>query len=292
VSRGKASQAKIAPVALATAVLLLTSLMGTVLVDVPAAQGAPLGKAYVLRKPVKVPHEEIPVMLAGDSVAESLGWGLEVGASQWHVDVEDVALVGCGVTRLSPVYYYYKDIPRLEPLESYCQRWPQIYEEDVRNFDPAIAVLLVGRWEVLNAIHDGHWVHIGQAWYDSYLERQLEEAVQILSRDGAQVVLLTAPYYHTGIKTPSGQEIPEDHRWRVRFFNALLKKVAAKYRGVVHVWNFNREVDPQGRFQAEIDGVFVRRADGVHMTIAGGIWLQSWFYPKVLALARQVGYRY
>jgi hypothetical protein len=236
VSRGKASQASIGPVALLIAVLFLASLMGTVLVDVPAAQGAPRGKAYVLQKPLKVPQEEIPVMLTGDSVAETLGWGLEVGASQWHVDLEDVALIGCGVTRLSPVYYYNNDIPRLVPLEPYCQRWPQIY--------------------------------------------------------GAQVVLLTAPYYHTGIKTPDGQEVPEDHRWRVRFFNALLEEVAAKYAGVVHVWNFNREVDPQGRFQAEIDGVFVRRTDGVHMTLAGGIWLQSWFYPKILALARQVGYRY
>ena len=45
--------------------------------------------------------------------------------------------------------------------------------------------------------------------------------------------------------------------------------------------NLNKKLDPHGHFQLAIDGVTVRWNDGVHISKAGGEWLQPFILPTV-----------
>ncbi len=51
------------------------------------------------------------------------------------------------------------------------------------------------------------------------------------------------------------------------------------------VFDLNKALDPDGRFQPVIDGVTVRWADGIHISQAGGVWLQ----PAILPFVAQQG---
>ncbi len=233
----------------------------------------------------------VHMLLAGGSEAETLGWGLTVDGPKWGVDMKDYALVGCGVTRATPIDYG----GVRSPTQPYCQDWPQTYAHDVAVFHPKVSLLLVGRWESADAYWDGHWTDIEHPGYAAYVASQLELAVKVLSAGGAKVALLTAPY--TAWKTepfePPGTEcspgcnrhFSENDPNRINRFNQILAGVAAKFPGTATLIDFGAHVDPGGKYSEYIDGVQVRDADGIHFTIpAGGEWVAPWLYPKLLAM--------
>jgi hypothetical protein len=104
-----------------------------------------------------------------------------------------------------------------------------------------------------------------------------------LSSTGARVVLATSPYTSSG-ETLAGRQWPEDAPWRVREFNAMLRHVTATHSATVSVLDLNKILDPDGHYQAVIDGVTVRSADGVHFTWAGDFWMAPQILPPLRAL--------
>jgi hypothetical protein len=56
----------------------------------------------------------------------------------------------------------------------------------------------------------------------------------------------------------------------------------------VTLLDLNRKLDPHGQFQEVLDGVTVRWADGVHISRAGGEWLQPFILPTVGRLGLSV----
>ncbi len=246
----------------------------------------------VSRIKVPVPHPLVRVLLAGDSVAESMERGLSVGAYKYNVAMVNVALIGCGVTRANTVFYG----GVITPTEPYCQEWPSTYSRTVQRFKPNVSVLLVGQLEVANALWHGHWTSIDHPGYAAYIAQQLTEAVKVLSSGGAKVVLLTAPYYasktepllpqRTRSCSPAcNRYFPEDSPQRVNRYNQILRQVALQYPKVATVVNLNAEVDPAGHFTGTIDGVQIRGPGGIHFTVpAGGEWLRPYLLPKFTAL--------
>jgi hypothetical protein len=275
--------ARLAKDPLPGAVMLATLLVAALLVTGDLGAGAPPASA----------SRDTRILLAGDSVAETLGWGLSVEAPRYGVRFRDVALIGCGVTRATPIDY--GGVPF--PTEPYCQTWPQTYAKAVASFRPQVAALLVGRWEVANAYWDGHWTDIDNPGYSAYIASELALAIRILSSKGAKVALLTAPFYAyktepfepLGAKSCSpgcNRHFPEDDPGRIVRFNRILREVASSFPGVATVIPLGAHVDPQGHFQETIDGVQVRDADGIHFSVpAGGEWVAPWLYPRLLSLA-------
>jgi hypothetical protein len=70
----------------------------------------------------------------------------------------------------------------------------------------------------------------------------------------------------------------------VNAYNRLLARVAAAHRGVVTLVDLNRILDPAGHYTMTVGGVRVRYYDGVHISIAGGLWLQSRLLPEMARL--------
>jgi hypothetical protein len=83
-------------------------------------------------------------------------------------------------------------------------------------------LLLVGRWETMDRLHDGQWTHIGDPSFDAYLSGQLQQAFTVLGATGARLVVATEPYNRRG-EQPDGSLYPEDQPDRVTRWNALLR---------------------------------------------------------------------
>ena len=220
--------------------------------------------------------DPIRFLMLGDSLAASLDVGLaKQSAPNYGVDLIDESVLGCDLDDLPAIVDGNLDQP-----ESACRSWRTLWAGQVARYRPDVVGLLVGRWDITNHVDDGHIVHIGQPAWNAHLTDELDQAVSILSAHGARVVLFTMPYVDPP-PPPDGATYPENSSARVDEFNAIIRAVAARHRTVATVFDLNTVLDPHGRFQAVIDGITVRWADGIHISLPGGVWLQSSILPSV-----------
>jgi lysophospholipase L1-like esterase len=154
----------------------------------------------------------------------------------------------------------------------------------VNTDDPDVSVILLNRWELMDARLGGTYQHVGQPQFDAYLMKQLDQAVSIASSRGAHVVLLTGAYTHRS-ERPDGSLYDEDKPARVDAWNALLRQEVARHPGTTTVLDLGRLVCPNGTFTWNVGGVPVR-SDGLHFTPAGVQQIIApWLLPKLANIA-------
>ncbi len=217
--------------------------------------------------------------LVGDSLAVTVGIGLEVDSvHRYGVQLIDKAVLGCDLDNLPTISTTNGEV---DNPESVCRTWPTLWAHQMATFHPEVTGLLMGRWDILDHVYQGHLVNITQpAWYQ-HNKDEIEHAVDVLSSGGAHVLLFTMPYIDPINESIGGTLSPEDSPARVQDFNNILTQVAARHPGVVSVVDLNRILDPHGQFQSTIDGITVRWADGIHVSEAGGEWLQPILLPPI-----------
>lgn len=75
---------------------------------------------------------------------------------------------------------------------------------------------------------------------------------------------------------------------RVNDWNRLVRQVAARHAKSVTLIDLNRMLDPNGHYAMTVDRVAMRWPDdGIHISTAGGEWLQ----PRLLPELGQLGLR-
>ena len=94
--------------------------------------------------------------------------------------------------------------------------------------------------------------------------------MDIFTAHRAKVVLFTMPYVDPSQEAADGQPFMENDPTRMDAFNRILRQVAKERSSVVTLVDLNKLLDPDGHFQAVIDGVTVRTTDGIHITEPGG----------------------
>lgn len=282
--------------ALATPASALAAFLAVVLATTSMAQAAPPSRFIAHLKATTVSSEPkqppVKVLLVGDSVAVTLGWGLSIAAPSYGVDLYDKGILGCGVAMGQPVRMH----GRVEGVVSACETvpgavgWPTKWRRWINKIKPNVVVLLAGRWEVLDRVHDGRWMHLGEPAYDQYIKAQLELAYSVMTSRGAHAVFLTAPCYDSG-EQPNGQPWPEDSPARLDEYNKLLREVAAQHRSNATVINLDGLVCPGGKFKFDFHGYPLRTPDGVHFTTTtnppGGELLAPYLLPEIAKLGRE-----
>ncbi len=222
----------------------------------------------------------VTFLLVGDSTALTLGVGLSHDSkSRYGVDVIDRGELACDFDKLPGYVNGEPNAPY-----GYCRDWKAYFEQLVAGYRPQVVGLLMGRWIVIDHVVDGHIVNLGQPSWDEHVKGELESAVQILAAGGAKVVLFTAPYYDPPVESSGGAPYPENNPARVVEWNRIVREVAAEHPGEVTLIDLNRLVDPDGHYQAVVDGVTVRWPDGIHFSVQGGEWLQPAILPTVARL--------
>jgi peptidoglycan/LPS O-acetylase OafA/YrhL len=221
-------------------------------------------------------HGKLPrVTIFGDSVSWSLGAYLPAHPG---LAVSNRGVQGCGISPVRDIRY----IGFLHHPYPGCDHWATRWHHGMLRDDPDVAVILLDRWELMDAKPHGAWVHVGQPPYDAWLAGQLRKAISVVGERGAAVVLLTAPYTHR-MERPDGGLFPEDTPARADAWNRLLRRVAAEEG--TQVLDLNRVICPDGRFTWAIDGMQVR-SDGLHFTPAGvQRVIAPWLLPQLARIA-------
>jgi hypothetical protein len=165
------------------------------------------------------------------------------------------------------------------------QPWPDQWMHAMATVNPNVVVVLAGRWEVVDRKYKGTWTNILHPAYAAYVKSQLEMASTLVTATGANLVFLTAPCTDEG-EQPDGQPWPEDNPARLAEYNTLVRQVAARHPKTDSVVDLNAAVCPGGNYASSIDGVTVRRSDGVHFTVQGGTFLAKDLMPAIVASGR------
>jgi hypothetical protein len=116
--------------------------------------------------------------------------------------------------------------------------------------------LALARGETFDQVVGGQWQNLGLAPFDRYVE-PLPPGGGVLGSRGASVVLMTTPYYDSGVPPAGG--------------------------GRVYVFDLNTVVSPGRQYAASIGPVNVRCTDGVHFTRSGGIYVGIRLAPELAA---------
>jgi peptidoglycan/LPS O-acetylase OafA/YrhL len=238
----------------------------------------------------------VRVLLFGDSVALTLGIGLSDAADQskYGYILSDKGILGCGVVDGPEVQLMgardstppaCNGAPPVAGGTPTQMPWTQQWQEAMTEVKPNVVVLLAGRWEVVDREYQGKWTNILQPAYATYVQQQLNQASQLVTSTGARMVFLTAPCTDEG-EQPDGAPWPEDSAARLAAFNRLIRKVAAAHPQTDSVVDLNAAACPSGKFASTVDGVVIRRTDGIHFTNAGGQLLAPKIMPPIVAAGR------
>ena len=223
----------------------------------------------------------VRVLLFGDSIAETLGWGLGKDTSAWGVSFTNYGFIGCDLDWTDTVNFQDNTT---NPAQG-CKNWPVNWKRDVDRLNPDVVALELGRWEVSNRLLDGQWSTVGQAPWDRRYSSLLAQAIRTVSSRGAHVVLFTLPYIAQTTDAPNGQPWDINQPSRTNAYNALTRRVASTFpRGVVTVIDLNKMVDPQGHYTSYLDGIRMRNQDNEHISVLGGMLLRPVILPQLVEL--------
>ncbi|RDH74961.1 acyltransferase family protein [Mycolicibacterium moriokaense] len=181
----------------------------------------------------------------------------------------DFTTIGCGIARGGP----YRSSGQTLTQKPECETWPARWAQRISHAKPDVVLLILGRWESVDRVHEGKWMHVGDPAYDVYLGGELRRALDILDSTGAPIVVTNAPFNRRG-EQADGSLYPEDEPDRVDAWNTLLRRAVDK-RPNVRILDLNKKLCPDGVYTNRVDGIKMR-IDGLHPTPDAVKWLTPW----------------
>ena len=144
------------------------------------------------------------------------------------------------------------------------------------------ALIEIGPWDVADRKLAGsdEWTHIGEPAYDAFLEKEMNLAVDVLSRDGALVIWMTSPQIEFGRGQPEiSHDQPISDPARMARLNELIAQVDAARPEMV-------ELDLVAHLRSlpggEMDPAL--RPDGEHFSEEASADLAGWLAPEIIRL--------
>jgi peptidoglycan/LPS O-acetylase OafA/YrhL len=246
----------------------------------PPPAPAPIAAAAVARAPAL--DRPARVLVVGDSVALTLAAGVDARVLGGRATVQSDAILGCGVVRVTRFAGPLTHVPADD-----CRRWPSRWRSAIERYDPDVAVLLVGAWEVFDVEVDGRRLPFGAPAHEALVRHELSRALEVLGAGRTEVVALTAPCFdhHDDAEFRHGSERNDPRR--VAWVNRLLHDAVAARPSDARLVDLHAIVCPGGRYAADLRGAPLRADDGVHFDVEGVPLVWAKLLPDVLAAAQE-----
>ena len=218
------------------------------------------------------------VLLTGDSIAFTLAYPGPPPSDRDQIWVRSETKIGCGLLTGT---MYSQGVAGADQKD--CGDWPQRFAAGRDQYHPDVAALLLGGWEIYDREVDGRRYHAGTPAMESLLRAKLDQAKDVLTRDGAHLVLLTAPCFDVTDRNLGtwGEHERADPK-RLDWLNDVLRRYATDHAGV-DVIELAGYVCPGGTSVRKIHGTELRY-DGEHYTFDGARLVWHWLAPQLHAL--------
>lgn len=223
------------------------------------------------------PGQRPTFLVAGDSVAMSVTFGLGHWASSSGAKIYNATRLGCPIARggVTKVQMDTKE------YGENCD-WSDEFTNAVAAFRPNVVMLMSGVWEVTDRRlpGDNRFRHLGDPLMDRYVLAEFLSAVDLLGSDGASVALILQPHIESG-RDKGLAGLPESDPARMDRLNEILEQVAEMRPDVVTLVDIREwmATQPGGEDGAEL------RPDGVHFDDDSSKRLASWLGPRLTDIA-------
>ena len=210
-----------------------------------------------------------------------------IGTQAWGVehDVQVVgnAVLGCPLLYVGEIRYPGLDgILTTAPTRDECDfigRWRAFLDTHIVD----LAVIQFGPLDVADhrLPRDDTWRHVGDADYDRFLRKMIEEAIVLFTSRGIPVAWLAAPHIALGQSISPPIHYPGNDPARMDRFNELVRQVVAEYPAatVVNLPGYLAGHLPGGEMDA------TARPEGVHFTPKAATTIaEEWLGPELLKL--------
>ena len=220
------------------------------------------------------------VELVGDSLAASLGGGVDDAMASHGIRFDAAATPGCSILRGVTVQ---KD-GRPYPWSRACNSAIQPALAKIMNTPPRPdLVLWLDTWDAVDRDLGGRRVEIGTQAGRVVLGEEVQRAAALLTANGARLIILTVPTPVSG----SAAVLPGlDEAARVRQLNDLYRRSGPTRDGRVSVFDLSTIVCPGGRCSAHVGGIELR-PDGSHFGIEGARYVGTRLTDAVLNCWKQ-----
>jgi peptidoglycan/LPS O-acetylase OafA/YrhL len=239
----------------------------------PAAPAAVAPVALPVTGPVAVATPPPPppppvrrILMLGDSVAQTLGRGLERWGPAHGVTVVNSARYYCGIVRGGRMG------AMLGRTNNTCGDWSRTWPNLLDRIHPDVVVMLSTIWDVGARQRDEwgpNYLNEGDARFDQFTIDEWGRAADLLRSRGARVVWLTSPC--------SAQE---GQTSTARYANAMYLPALVRAHSVLKV-DLSARVCPGGAFTDRLGTVDGGRPDGVHFSDPGADWVAAWLGPRL-----------
>jgi peptidoglycan/LPS O-acetylase OafA/YrhL len=253
---------------------LATDLTG---LQTSAACPSPTAQELIPLMGTSRPASQPPVsrlMVVGDSTACTMLPGLEAVGAPLGIQVENAAVIGCGVVSGQVAPIMAKAPSRL------CAAKAAAAEARALRLGQPDVVLWASSWErepivVGSGSHQRVLAQGSAPWYTVLLQR-MTQRIRQFEATGATVVLLTQPPFAES--RPAAGPTSADRDFER--LNQLEAQVAARMPHVKLV-DLATRVCPSGPpCPLVVDNVFAR-GDGAHYTAEGSLWVARWLLPRL-----------
>jgi peptidoglycan/LPS O-acetylase OafA/YrhL len=218
------------------------------------------------------------VLLVGDSLAFTLGLGMLADEQRYGVELADAGILGCAFTTQGEL-----DVSGVWQAQSAgCPNALQTWAQEEQALHAQAVIVELGYRDQFNWRVNGHVMHLGQAAFDAYVQRQIDQYVKVLGRGGTHILFLSVPW-STPPAQPDGSPSPAASPARHQQINALLQAAARRDPKHVQVLDIDKTVSPGNHYQAKVNGQLCR-FDGVHFTL----YCSELLEPSVLGTVRKM----
>jgi hypothetical protein len=242
----------------------------------PATTMAPVATPTPTPAPAPVHRKTpVPVAIFGDSQATALYRTRPLSVDQ-SLQLTDGSISACGILRGDVTS---RSGERFD-LVSACPNWLPFWRGRAQRDRPAIALVVIGAWEVFDLNTPQGTLTWGTPQWDATFLDTLRSGLAALRESGAQVALAELPCYrpHRENPKPPGYWPERGDDARTRHVNDLLRQAADG----VHVFT----VTPPGAFctNPKVADNATNRYDGVHYLQPGAsLWFNA-VIPQLLTL--------
>ncbi len=207
------------------------------------------------------------LMIVGDSVAQTLGRGLERWGPSHDVSVLNAARFYCGLARGGRLAM------ALGHTADQCTDWPRRWADAAARFRPDVVVILTTVWDITPRQRDewgSDFLRVGDPRFDAFVGDEWAAAVRVARATGARVVWLPAP-------CAADRTVSTD----LGYGTAHLARSAVHAGATVLDWT--EPICPAGEFTDRLGAVTDARPDGLHFSDDGADWVANWLGPAIVA---------
>lgn len=232
--------------------------------------------------PSTVPSQ---ILVVGDSTACTLLPGLVAIAPMFDAQVEDAAVIGCGIVSGQIAPYYYEGV-NVEEYTNDCQSKALRAEKQGLATGKPNIILWASSFErdsiVIQTSTGEQTVTKGTPEWYAVMRRRIEERLRLLKASGATVVMLLQPP-QVNIGSPKSPTTSDEDYERL---NGLLKQIAEQDPSQIKVVDLAARVCPSGPpCPSIVDGITVR-PDDMHYSSTSSLWVAQWLMPRILEAAK------